>query len=1733
TSVEKFKIRIIYDKITNDAPDTTLYLYSADHAIFENLPAAVHTGENFNFDLRVVGPNNESNRVYPYNDVVTFYNDLPVNHPFSYGGSFYFIPGSIFTSNVKHVSNVYFLTNRSNMMTATLGWISSGKTSTNFIASTNEDPLVSITYPPDTAELFAGNPLIISADASDAFGSISNVEFYTNDALLGNDTNSPFSYEIASTTNGSYTLKTRAYDYHGGSAWSLPVNITINAPTPSNQAPVASAGTNLNINYPASANLNGSVSDDGIPVSLPSASWLVISGPGIVSIADTNATNTTAGFSELGTYILRLTATDGELIRYDEISITVLPSIVLGTELRFDDAGGTNASDSSGNNNHGSLFGGPAWVSGISAGALSFDGSNDYVSLAPVNNPELSFSAWFYKYSNDTVNADALFRGWRYNADVQLQEGFEFRFYTTSPNKLDFILVTENGIGTNTNRTISYTFPNSVSNWYFVTGTYNAATGSQKLYIDGSEKTSTTHPAGNTVVPLTFYTDMRVGYGANNGYFAGKLDELRLYNYALSSAEISNLYKNVDSPPQITVTSPGRQWITNAGFIFSGTASNSSGALTGVYFSSNGTSYGPVNGTLSWTTNINLAGLENKTNIFYIIASNDRGKAATNILTNFLDFTPPEISFDIDYNNKTFSYYTNITGTVYDSFSGITLFTLLATNNLYSKLYTLADNPTNWSNSVNTMIFSNGIYDFILTAKNQAGFTSLITYTNIKISNDTGIMSLLSPTNNSLITGITNISGIIIPGTYIPAAAYMSNTETGGWAEVTLVNATNWSTNYNTSGLADGPNNFKFMFVSSNNVSNSSLSAGFTVDNTKPFITLFSPSNNQESAASNTDINLYFSEVMPYNITNYISVTNTNGAAVGSWSLVSGTNAVFTPAGMPGNYSSKVFVNASVKDLAGIAMDATNISFTLEPMYPVVPGMAAHWRLDETNGSTAFDTSTNTNNGTLAGSAVFSNGRLENAVHFNGVTDYISVPRMNFDQITLSAWFYKYSNDTAAADAVFGGWKYNADIQQREGFDIRFLNTIPEKIDFILTSRDTNGTNSFQTAVYTFPDSRGAWHHVAATYNTNGEQKLYINGSLKDTRNHPAGNVIVPLAGYPDMRIGYSRVNNGYFSGMIDDVRVYNYPLNGSEISNLFISASMAPIISITNPAASSWITNQSVIFSGLATNAFSSVTGVYFSTNGTLYGKVSGTSNWSTNINLAGLSDRTNVFYFIVSNSEGKAATNTQANYCDFSAPVISFDLNYNNCVIQGLTNISGTIFDSFAPVTGGTLVISNALTNAMYAISANPTNWTNSLASGNFADGLYTFILSATNTAGLCAGLTQTNILFSNTVASNTPPLASFTVWSGGLETNSIISSNSVQFFFTNTTIPGSGAVTNYSWSFGDGGGTNATNASHNYTNGTYWVSLSAQDNNGLYTAASNQVSVIFPATVVFTVLPSSLNSNIFFPVYVSSSNTGSATNYLVITTNSIEAVYTVLPGAATNIMLGLAQNLSNTLAVYASNSLVFVSATNSNIYVIDTITPSGLSNNYAYTNGCTYTNAYSLGYEFFTEDNLTGAACYVSVNSAGFVMTNLLSLSADGWYTNSFYAVDAVGNTSVTDTHYILIDTAAPVLTGYSPLSNAVLADTNILFSWTYADSGSGILSYDLFIDTNTAIAGYEFTNAGISSNSFYYSGGFAFLTNTNYWCIGSKDKAGNTSFLTTNAFLIDVIPPWHVSLASPEP
>jgi len=129
---------------------------------------------------------------------------------------------------------------------------------------------------------------------------------------------------------GSYVLRLTASDTLLSA--SSDVTITANPPIvtpPTNLPPTVNAGPNETITLPASASLNGAVSDDGLPAgSTVTSAWTKFSGPGAVAFANAASAVTTATFDQAGSYVLRLTASDTLLSASSDVTITANPPIV-------------------------------------------------------------------------------------------------------------------------------------------------------------------------------------------------------------------------------------------------------------------------------------------------------------------------------------------------------------------------------------------------------------------------------------------------------------------------------------------------------------------------------------------------------------------------------------------------------------------------------------------------------------------------------------------------------------------------------------------------------------------------------------------------------------------------------------------------------------------------------------------------------------------------------------------------------------------------------------------------------------------------------------------------------------------------------------------------------------------------------------------------------------------------------------------------------------------------------------------------------------------------------------------------------------------------------------------------------------------------------------------------------------------------------------------------------------
>ena len=198
---------------------------------------------------------------------------------------------------------------------------------------------------------------------------------------------------------------------------------------------------------------------------------------------------------------------------------------------KFDEGTGTSSTDSSGNNNPGSLISSPTWTTGKVGGALSFNGSSNYITLAsyPLSDMSVSNSgcAWILTSNISNSNEGGGARGAfdfspNANSGIRLAQSSGYVYF-----------VYQSGGTTYSQRTNNVVLSNN--NWSYVCYVFNgsAITG----YINGALAATVT--ASNN----PYHTVRIIGASFTTaGRWLGNVDEVRIYNRALSAAEIYAFY---------------------------------------------------------------------------------------------------------------------------------------------------------------------------------------------------------------------------------------------------------------------------------------------------------------------------------------------------------------------------------------------------------------------------------------------------------------------------------------------------------------------------------------------------------------------------------------------------------------------------------------------------------------------------------------------------------------------------------------------------------------------------------------------------------------------------------------------------------------------------------------------------------------------------------------------------------------------------------------------------------------------------------------------------------------------------------------------------------------------------------------------------------------------------------------------------------------------------------------
>jgi hypothetical protein len=214
------------------------------------------------------------------------------------------------------------------------------------------------------------------------------------------------------------------------------------------------------------------------------------------------------------------------------------------------------------------------------------------------------------------------------------------------------------------------------------------------------------------------------------------------------------------------------------------------------------------------------------------------------------------------------------------------------------------------------------------------------------------------------------------------------------------------------------------------------------------------------------------------------------------------------------------------------------------------PNLVGWWSFNEDAGDKAIDWSGNGNHGTLAGETKRLIGYDLNALEFNGRSDYVDMGSNGINGVfdsgstvfTVTGWI----RPSLLGPAESNHGTRNVVIARaadstNDNFELGFSQT--GNLDLYIDENADDNMKTFGIGEVTV----GSWHHFAVTFNS-GQVEVYLDGNRYV--GSFAGDALDQASGSP-FTIGTTRHSDILFTGLIDDVRVYDRVLTSDQIEEV------------------------------------------------------------------------------------------------------------------------------------------------------------------------------------------------------------------------------------------------------------------------------------------------------------------------------------------------------------------------------------------------------------------------------------------------------------------------------------------------------------------------------------------------------------------------------------------------------
>lgn len=194
-------------------------------------------------------------------------------------------------------------------------------------------------------------------------------------------------------------------------------------------------------------------------------------------------------------------------------------------------------------------------------------------------------------------------------------------------------------------------------------------------------------------------------------------------------------------------------------------------------------------------------------------------------------------------------------------------------------------------------------------------------------------------------------------------------------------------------------------------------------------------------------------------------------------------------------------------------------------VFPVYAELVGYWSFDEEDG--VKDLSGNGHDGILHGNPQYVDGKIGEALEFNGINDYVAIPHdiaiSELDALSVAAWIQPKKHGAWVAvieKGVHENWSY--------GFFIEPDGTLSFEVS-------TGPNNNLVCCIGDVQLQLGEWYHIFGSYD--GENvRAYVNGKLEGVM---TGSDVVHITDGLPLTVG-SRNGQNHFTGVVDELTLWN-----------------------------------------------------------------------------------------------------------------------------------------------------------------------------------------------------------------------------------------------------------------------------------------------------------------------------------------------------------------------------------------------------------------------------------------------------------------------------------------------------------------------------------------------------------------------------------------------------------------